>query len=73
MKGLSLSTSDQGSVVRSNTSNIHLDGGTQLILRTEWFGKSGQGTPTRRFSSGTKGSNPKIIIKILFQVTTTMY
>jgi hypothetical protein len=35
MKGLSLSTSDQGSVVRSNTSNIHLDGGTQLILRTE--------------------------------------
>jgi hypothetical protein len=35
MKGLSLSTSDQGSVVRSNTCNIHLDGGTQLILRVE--------------------------------------
>lgn len=35
MKGLSLSTSDRGSVVSSNTSNIHLDGGTQLILRTE--------------------------------------
>lgn len=35
MKGLSLSTSDQGSVISSNTSNIHLDGGTQLILRTE--------------------------------------
>jgi len=35
MKGLSLSTSDQGSVVSSSTSNIHLDGGTQLILRTE--------------------------------------
>jgi len=34
MKGLSLSTSDQGSVVSSNT-NVHLDGGTQLILRTE--------------------------------------
>jgi hypothetical protein len=35
MKGLSLNASDQGSVVSSNTSNIHLDGGTQLILRTE--------------------------------------
>jgi len=35
MKGLSLSSSDQGSLVSSNTSNIHLDGGTQLILRTE--------------------------------------
>jgi len=35
MKGLSLSTSDQGSVVSSNTNNVHLDGGTQLILRTE--------------------------------------
>ena len=35
MKGLSLSTSDQGSVVSSNTHNVHLDGGTQLILRTE--------------------------------------
>jgi hypothetical protein len=35
MKGLSLSASDQGSVVSSSTSNIHLDGGTQLILRTE--------------------------------------
>lgn len=34
MKGLSLNTSDQGSVVSSN-SNVHLDGGTQLILRTE--------------------------------------
>jgi hypothetical protein len=34
MKGLSLSTSDQGSVV-SSTNNIHLDSGTQLILRTE--------------------------------------
>ena len=35
MKGLSLSSSEQGSVLRSNTSNIHLDGGTQLVLRTE--------------------------------------
>jgi len=35
MKGLSLSASDQGTVVSSNTNNIHLDGGTQLILRTE--------------------------------------
>jgi hypothetical protein len=34
MKGLSLNTSDQGSVVSANT-NVHLDGGTQLILRTE--------------------------------------
>jgi hypothetical protein len=34
MKGLSLNSSDQGSVVSSN-SNVHLDGGTQLILRTE--------------------------------------
>jgi hypothetical protein len=34
MKGLSLKPSDQGSVVSSNT-NVHLDGGTQLILRTE--------------------------------------
>ena len=34
MKGLSLNTSAQGSVVSSN-SNVHLDGGTQLILRTE--------------------------------------
>jgi len=35
MKWLSLSTSDQGSRVSSNTNNVHLDGGTQLILRTE--------------------------------------
>lgn len=34
LKGLSLNPSDQGSVVSSN-SNVHLDGGTQLILRTE--------------------------------------
>lgn len=34
MKGLSLNSSDQGSVVSSN-SNVHLDRGTQLILRTE--------------------------------------
>ena len=34
MKGLSLNSSDQGSVVTSN-SNVHLDGGTQLILRTQ--------------------------------------
>jgi hypothetical protein len=34
LKGLSLNSSDQGSVFSSN-SNIHLDGGTQLILRTE--------------------------------------
>ena len=35
MKGLSLNSSEQGSVLSSNTSNVHLDGGTQLVLRTE--------------------------------------
>jgi hypothetical protein len=35
IKGLSLSSSPQASVVSSNTENVHLDSGTQLILRTE--------------------------------------
>lgn len=35
LKGLSLSSSDQGSLITSSSGNVHLDGGTQLILRTE--------------------------------------
>jgi hypothetical protein len=35
MKGLSLSSSAQGSVISSNSDNVHLDGGTQLILKTQ--------------------------------------
>lgn len=35
MKGLSLSTSAQASVISSKTENVHLDGATQLILRTQ--------------------------------------
>jgi hypothetical protein len=35
LKGLSLSDSGQGSLITSNRNNVHLDGGTQLILRTE--------------------------------------
>ena len=35
LKGLSLSASDQGSLVSSGSKNVHLDGGTQLVLRTE--------------------------------------
>jgi hypothetical protein len=34
MKGLSLSAAGPASVVSSQTDNVHLDGGTQLILRT---------------------------------------
>ena len=35
IKGLSLATSGAVSVLSSSTSNVHLDGGTQLILRVE--------------------------------------
>jgi hypothetical protein len=35
LEGLSLTSSAQGSVVSSNTDNVHLDSGTQLILRTQ--------------------------------------
>jgi hypothetical protein len=35
LKGLSLGPSDQGSIVTSSGHNVHLDSGTQLILRTE--------------------------------------
>ena len=35
MKGLSLNTSGPASVVSSNTENVHLDSGTQLILRVQ--------------------------------------
>jgi hypothetical protein len=35
LRGLSLSPSNQGSLVDSNGHNVHLDSGTQLILRTE--------------------------------------
>jgi len=35
MKGLQLSTSGQASVVISNSNNVHLDSGTQLVLRIE--------------------------------------
>jgi hypothetical protein len=34
MPGLSLSSSAQGSTISSEKDNVHLDGGTQLILRT---------------------------------------
>ncbi len=35
LRGLSLSPSNQGSLVGSDSHNVHLDSGTQLILRTE--------------------------------------
>ena len=35
LKGLSLSSSEQGSVISSSGHNVHLDGGTQIILRAE--------------------------------------
>jgi hypothetical protein len=35
MKGLSLNPSGQASVVSSNSDNVHLDTGTQLILRVQ--------------------------------------
>ena len=35
MKGLSLKASGQASVVSSETDNVHLDSGTQLMLRTQ--------------------------------------
>jgi hypothetical protein len=35
MKGFSLTTSGEVSVVSSNTENVHLDSGTQLILRVQ--------------------------------------
>jgi hypothetical protein len=35
MKGLALNASGQASVVSSNTDNVHLDSGTQLILRVQ--------------------------------------
>jgi len=35
IKGFSLSSNDQGAVISSNTENVKLDGGTQLILKTK--------------------------------------
>jgi len=35
MKGISLKPSDQGTVISSEKDNVHLDSGTQLILRTQ--------------------------------------
>lgn len=35
MKGLALNSSGEGSVISSTSSNVHLDSGTQLVLRTE--------------------------------------
>ena len=35
MKGISLKPSDQGTVITSEKDNVHLDSGTQLILRTQ--------------------------------------
>ena len=35
IKGLQLNSSGQASVVRSENNNVHLDSGTQLVLRTE--------------------------------------
>ena len=33
MKGLTLKTAGQASVISSETDNVHLDGGTQMMLR----------------------------------------
>src|SRR4030095_11292686 len=35
MKGIQLNSSGEGSVVSSADNNVHLDRGTQLVLRTE--------------------------------------
>lgn len=35
MKGLSLSSSPQGSIISSSDDNVHLDSGTQLMLKTQ--------------------------------------
>jgi hypothetical protein len=35
MKGLSLSKGDQGTLITSDSGNVHLDSGTQMILRVE--------------------------------------
>jgi hypothetical protein len=35
MKGLTLSSSGQGAAISSSTQNVHLDGGSQLILKTQ--------------------------------------
>ena len=35
MKGLTLQASEQSTVISSETDNVHLDGGTQMILRVE--------------------------------------
>lgn len=35
LKGLSLSKGNQGTVITSDSGNVHLDGGTQMILRVE--------------------------------------
>jgi hypothetical protein len=35
MTGLSLTASPQASVISSSNKNVHLDGGTQLILRVQ--------------------------------------
>lgn len=34
LKGLSLSSSDQSSLISSTSNNVHLEGGTQFVLRT---------------------------------------
>jgi len=49
LRGLSLSPSNQGSLVGSNSHNVHLDRGTQLILRTEYHlcVRSGLGGTTK--------------------------
>lgn len=35
LRGLSLTSSEQGSVISSNNVNVHLDGGAQLVLRVK--------------------------------------
>lgn len=35
MKGISLNASEKASIISSDTENVHLDSGTQLILRTQ--------------------------------------
>jgi hypothetical protein len=35
MKGTDLESSKESNVIKSDTRNVHLDGGTQILLRTE--------------------------------------
>jgi hypothetical protein len=35
LKGLALSKGSEGTVITADSGNVHLDGGTQMILRVE--------------------------------------